>query len=180
MIVASGRRLTMTLRQVVFIVFVAVFAMVSSTGCTSFRASQWADSLSNSERAEVVSGLPKEAADSLIPLSQIFYGKITSRRFNSRAAFEDPSVRQFFPTLASYSDYYAALVDALDRANIRFNRPTEIKLLGIKVDPSGSLHLSLRFVGRNDLPLRLWNATLLRTDEWRWQDGRWWVIPGRV
>jgi hypothetical protein len=116
----------------------------------------------------------------LISLSEIFYERIASRRFNSRATFEDPSMRQFFPTLAAYSDYYAALVDALERANIRFSRPTEIELVGIEVDPGGSLLLSLRFVGRNDLPLRWWNSTLLRTDKWRWQDDRWWVVPGKV
>jgi hypothetical protein len=170
-----GRGLAMTLGAV------ALLVLVSSTGCAGPRLSGWSDSLSAGERNEVLTGLPKEAADSLIPLTKIFYGKISSRRFNSRATFEDPSVRQFFPTVASYSDYYAALVDALDRANIRFNRPTQVRLLGIKADPTaGSLHLSLRFVGRNDLPLRFWNASLLRTDEWRWQDGRWWVIPGKV
>jgi hypothetical protein len=42
------------------------------------------------------------------------------------------------------------------------------------------LELSLRFVGRNDLPLRWWNASVLRTDEWQWRDGRWWVVPGKV
>jgi hypothetical protein len=116
----------------------------------------------------------------LFSLSEIFYARITSRRFNSRATFEDPSMRQFFPTVASYSDYYAALVDSLDRANIRFSRPTEVELLGIEVDPSGSLRLSLRFVGRNDLPLRWWDAALLRTDEWRWEEDRWWVVPGKI
>ena len=153
---------------------------VSTTACLASRGTVWAESLSSSDRTEIFSGLPKEAADALVPLSEIFYSRITSRRFNSRATFEDPSVRQFFPTIASYSDYYAALVDALDRANIRFNRPTEVTLLGVEVEPSGSLRLSLRFVGRNDLPLRWWNAVLLRTDEWRWEDDRWWVVPGKV
>jgi hypothetical protein len=154
--------------------------LTATTACVSSRGPIWADSLSASERAELFADLPAEAAETLIPLSEIFYSRITSRRFNSRATFEDPSVRQFFPTLAAYSDYYAALVEALDRANIRFNRPTEIRLLGIEVDSEGSLHLSLRLVGRNDLPLRVWDAILLRTDEWRWQDDRWWVVPGKI
>ena len=96
------------------------------------------------------------------------------------ATFEDPSVRQFFTSIAAYSDYYAALVDALDRANIRFTRPTGVELLRIETDTSGSIQLFLRFVGKNDLPLRWWNASLLRRDDWRWQDGRWWVVPGKV
>ena len=150
------------------------------SACTGMTRSDWGASLSDAERDEALRSLPAEARESLLPLSKIFYERITSRRFNSRATFEDPSMRQFFPTVAAYSDYYAALVDALDRANIRFNRPTRIELLGIEAGQSGTLRLSLRFTGRNDLPLRWWNAVLLRTDEWRWQDGRWWVVPGKV
>jgi len=159
---------------------VGLFGFVSSTACVGLKRNLWVDSLPENEHTAVFADLPTEASRSLLSLSEIFYERIASRRFNSRATFQDPSMREFFPTLAAYSDYYAALVDALDRANIRFNRPTEIELLGIEVDPGGSFQLSLRFIGRNDLPLRWWNAILLRTDEWRWQDGRWWVVPGKV
>jgi len=162
------------------ILCVAFLGLASTTGCLGPPARAWGDALSEEQRAAIFNDLPAEASGSLISLSEIFYERISSRRFNSRASFEDPSMRQFFPSLASYSDYYAALVDEMDRANIRFNRPTEIQLLGIEVNPSGSLQLSLRFIGRNDLPLRWWNATLLRTDEWRWQDDRWWVVPGKI
>lgn len=159
---------------------IALLGFVSTTGCAGPSANLWAGSLSEAERAVIFHNLPAEAGGSLITLSGIFYERIASRRFNSLATFEDPSIRQFFPTLAAYSDYYAALVDALDWANIRYNRPTRIDLLGIEVDEGGSLRLSLRFVGRNDLPLRWWNSSLLRTDEWSWRDGRWWVVPGKV
>jgi len=141
---------------------------------------QWARDLSSNERAELEIALPAEALREFLPLSEIFYARITSRRFNSRATFEDPSVRQFFPTVAAYSDYYAALVDALDRAHIRFNRPSRVDLLGIAVSESGTLVLALRITGRNDLPLRFWNATLLRTDEWVWREDRWFIVPGKV
>ena len=157
-----------------------LLAFVSSAACLGSSASVWDGRLSQEERVAAFRDLPEKARRSLIPLSEIFYARISSRRFNSRATFEDPSMRQFFPTVASYSDYYAALSDALDRANIRYHRPTLIELTGIEVDPSGSLLLSLRFTGRNDLPLRWWNATLLRTDEWVWQDDRWWVVPGKL
>ncbi len=169
-----------TLRVHTTLLGLALFCFFPSTACVGPTATSWAGLVSEQQRADAALDLPAEASQSLIPLSEIFYARITSRRFNSRATFEDPSMRQFFPTVASYSDYYAALVDALDRANIQFSRPTEVELLGIEVDPSGSLRLSLRFVGRNDLPLRWWNAVLLRTDEWLWQDGRWWVVPGKV
>ncbi len=144
------------------------------------RRDAWDAELTETERAEVALALPAEAVAQLLPLSEIFYERITSRRFDSRATFEDPSVRQFFPSVAAYSDYYAALVDALDRAHIRYNRPTRVDLLGVQVAENGHLLLSLRFIGRNDLPLRWWSAKLERTDEWSWQDGRWFVVPGKV
>jgi hypothetical protein len=151
------------------------------TGCAnSGPVGSWGDDLTDTERTEIAAALPAEAVSQLLPLSEIFYGRITSRRFNSRATFEDPSVRQFFPDVASYSDYYAALVDALDRANIRYNRPTRVELLGVEVSETGNLMLDLRFVGRNDLPLRWWSTSLARKDEWRWQEGRWFLVPGKV
>jgi len=152
-----------------------------SAGCAGTDdAFDWDRDLTDTERAVLVEALPAEAVRQLIPLSEIFYARITSRRFDSRATFEDPSVRQFFPSVAAYSDYYAALVDELDRAHIRYNRPTRIELLGVKIAESGNLLMSLRFVGRNDLPLRWWNATLEREDEWTWNGVRWFVVPGKV
>lgn len=132
------------------------------------------------ERDLALAGLPAEAKRSFLPLSQIFYDRITSRRFNSRATFDDPSMRQFFPSVAAYSDYYAALVDVLDRAYVRNNQPVRVELLGMSAIGDGKLELELRFVGRNDLPLRWWNATVLRKDQWQWQGGRWWVVPGKI
>jgi hypothetical protein len=160
---------------------VTILALLWLSACLSTgQLAGWGAAIADEQRTAALRDLPPDASRTLIPLSEIFYARITSRRFNSRATFEDPSMRQFFPTVASYSDYYAALVDALELANIRFARPTEVELLEITTDPSGSLRLSLRFVGRNDLPLRWWNAVLLRTDEWRWEEGRWWVVPGKI
>lgn len=155
----------------------ACFGLACVGGAAS---SEWGAQLTDAEWQAIQEAFPAEAVRELAPLSEIFYERITSRRFNSRATFEDPSVRQFFPTVAAYSDYYAALVDALDRAYIRYNRPTRVDLLGVEVTESGNLLLELRFVGRNDLPLRWWNTSLLRTDEWTWQDGRWFVVPGKI
>ena len=132
------------------------------------------------QKGDIAAALPADAAAQLFPLSNVFYSRIASRRFNSRATFEDPSVRQFFQTVAGYSDYYAALVDALESANIRYSRPSRIDLLEAEVSGSGNVLLKLRYVGRNDLPLRWWNASLVRTDEWSWREGRWYVVPGKV
>ena len=160
---------------------VLLVVLVASAGCAgSGEGLDWDRELTESERAALAEALPAEAVRQLIPLSEIFYARITSRRFDSRATFEDPSVRQFFPSVAAYSDYYAALVDELDRAHIRYNRPTRIEWLGVEIAESGNLLMSLRFIGRNDLPLRWWDATLERQDEWSWNGVRWFVVPGKV
>lgn len=148
--------------------------------CAGREPPAWGAELTETELQRVAEAFPGEAVAEFLPLSEIFYQRITSRRFNSRATFEDPSVRQFFPTVAAYSDYYAALADDLDRANIRYNRPTRVELVGVDVAENGNLLLRLRLVGRNDLPLRWWSATLTRADEWTWRDGRWYVVPGKV
>jgi hypothetical protein len=162
--------------------FALALALLSllSAGCITGYDAGWGAAVEPAQREEAFRDLPPEAARALIPLSEIFYQRIASRRFNSRATFEDPSVRQFLPSIASYSDYYAALVDALDRAYIKYNRPTRIDLLSVTRMENGSLSLLMRFIGENDLPLRWWNAELLRADEWQWRDGRWWIVPGRV
>jgi hypothetical protein len=160
----------------------AVGLMLSGLlGClVPLESPEWGLTLDRGVLEAALEDLPPEAASTLLPLTKVFYGRITFRRFNSRATFEDPSVRQFFPDVAAYSDYYAALVDAIDTANIENNRPTVVELLSIRRNPSGSLNVEVRFTGENDLPLRWWSASLVRNDEWRWLDGRWWVVPGKV
>lgn len=158
----------------------ALLAVLLLVGCAGDASAPWGSAVPRDERDLALAGLPLEAQRSFLPLSQVFYARIASRRFNSRATFEDPSVRQFFPSVAAYSDYYAALVDVLDMGHVRNNHPSKIELLGLEATGDGVLKLSLRFEGRNDLPLRWWHASVLRTDEWRWKDGRWWVVPGKI
>jgi hypothetical protein len=155
-------------------------SLVLCLACLRPPVGEWGAQLAQPDFESLLAQLPTQAAGSLLPLSEIFYSRITSRRFNSRATFEDPSVRQFFPTLSAYSDYYAALVDALDLAHIKNYRPNSVELLEIERIPTGLLRLEVRFVGNNDLPLRWWSAALVRHDEWQWRDGRWWVVPGKV
>ena len=155
-------------------------SLVLCLACLRPPGVEWGIRLAQPDFESLLAELPRQAAASLLPLSEIFYSRITSRRFNSRATFEDPSVRQFFPSVSAYSDYYAALVDALDLAHIEYYRPHTVELLEIERNPSGSLRLQVRFVGNNDLPLRWWSAALVRHDEWQWRDGRWWVVPGKV
>ena len=177
---ASSAHRRRRLRAGALALLAAVAFAASLSGCATRSGNGWGEVLSEADRSGALADVPEKARIALFPLSEIFYERITSRRFNSRATFEDPSMRQFFPSVAAYSDYYAALVDDLDRAYILYNRPTRVDLVGIERSDSGSLLLSLRFVGKNDLPLRWWNAELERVDEWQWRDGRWYVVPGKV
>lgn len=159
----------------------AILTLVATLGClVPLKSQEWGSSLDPATLDAALRELPPEAASAFLPLTRVFYERITSRRVNSRATFEDPSMRQFFPSVAAYSDYYAALVDAIDRANIENNRPTIVEFLSIEAESDGLVRLSLRFIGANDLPLRWWSASLSRDDEWQWRDGRWWVVPGKV
>ncbi|MBY0398881.1 hypothetical protein K2X89_01200 [Myxococcota bacterium] len=166
--------------RVAVVLLVAAWLGLGCAGGGAASVGSWGGAVPRDDRDLALAGLPAEAQRAFLPLSQVFYERITSRRFNSRATFDDPSVRQFFPSVAAYSDYYAALVDVLDRAHFRFNQPTRIELLGLAATGDGVLTLSLRFVGLNDLPLRWWSTSVLRKDEWRWLDGRWWVVPGKL
>ena len=88
-------------------------------GCaTGGSGASWGAAVPRDERDLALAGLPTAAQEAFLPLSQVFYERIASRRFNSRATFDDPSVRQFFPSVAAYSDYYASLVDVLDRGSL--------------------------------------------------------------
>ena len=116
----------------------------------------------------------------LVPLSKIFYGRITARRFNSLATFEDPALREFFQSDESFSDYYAAFAEALDRANFEFNRPTAIWLRSMSRSGPNQVDIRVRFRGENAKPLRFWTTHVVRTDRWEFSRGRWWVVPGKV
>jgi hypothetical protein len=147
----------------------AVLVAVALCGCAGGASRTWGEAVPRDERDLALAGLSADAQRAFMPLSQVFYERIASRRVNSRATFDDPSVRQFFPSVAAYSDYYAALVDALDSANVRNNQPTRIELLGLTATADGVLKLSCARGGTT--PASLVNATCW-ADEWQWQAGR--------
>lgn len=174
-------------------VWIALIALcgVAGSGCLGLRdAPDWG------KGAEVVGldarpaqgfwmksgGEEIEAArvDILLPLSKVFYERITNRRLNSKASFDDPALREFFRDPTAFADYYANLVEALDRAYFESDRPTSVTLLRVeRIDPKRA-KLTVRFRGDNRKPLRFWSTFASRTDEWEYAGGRWWIIPGKV
>jgi hypothetical protein len=116
----------------------------------------------------------------LVSLSEIFYDRITARRFDSLATFEDPALREFFRSDEAFADYYAAFADALVRSSFESNRPTAARLESMEWVFAGGVEVSVRFRGENAKPLRWWSAELVRADRWEFIEGRWWIIPGKV
>lgn len=118
--------------------------------------------------------------DVLVPLSKVFYERTTNRRVNSKATFDDPALREFFHDPAAFADYYANLVEALDRAYFESHKPTAVKLVRIERLAPKRVAIEVTFRGENRKPLRFWTTHVTRTDEWEFADGRWWIIPGKV
>jgi hypothetical protein len=116
----------------------------------------------------------------LMSLSSIFYGRISGRRFNSKATYDDPALREFFRSAEAFSDYYADLAEALDSALFESHRPTLVRLRKVEPSGPGRVRLHVHFRGENRLPLRWWSTHLDRVDEWEYFDGRWWIVPGKV
>ena len=150
-------------------------------GCASWSAGDWG------KQAKYVGFNPNSlnrggAADFtiLLPLSKIFYERVTARRFNSLATYEDPALREFFRSQEAFSDYYAALAEALTRANFEYNRPTAVRLESMTRTGANLVEIRVYFRGENAKPLRFWTTHLVRTDRWEFAAGRWWVVPGKL
>jgi len=116
----------------------------------------------------------------LVPLSQLFYDRVTARRFDSLATFEDPALREFFRSGAAFADYYAAFAEALTEAHFESNRPTAVHLESMDRTGPRRVLVRVRFRGDNSMPLRWWSTEAVREDVWNFDQGRWWITPGKV
>ena len=108
-----------------------------------------------------------------------FYERLTRRRVNTLATFNDRVLRDYFQTEAQYSDYYSALALALTEAHFEKNRALEGEVREFVFEAPGKARVRYRFVGMNGKPLRFWSASLEREDRWERIEGKWWIIPGR-
>lgn len=116
----------------------------------------------------------------LVDLTAIFYDRITARRFNSKATYDDPALREFFRSEAAFADYYASLAEVLDTAHFESQRPTAVRLDSMKRGALNSVVVNVTIRGENGLPLRWWSTFVTREDRWEFSQGRWWIIPGKV
>ena len=113
-------------------------------------------------------------------LASVFYDRIEARRFNSIATYKDPALREYFRTPQAFDDYYAELVQDLTLWHFEAVRPTRVVVLDMALEESGRVGVRVRFHGRNGRPMRFWNTSLIRIDQWEFSDGRWWILPGKV
>jgi len=117
----------------------------------------------------------------LSQVADIFYQRLSHRRVNSIATFHDPALREFFHSAEAFADYYADLVENLSREHFRANRPQQIDLLSIHVEPAASRAVAVvNFQGDNSLPLRFWSVDYSRRDVWELSQNRWWIVPGKL
>jgi len=160
---------------------VTALALVALLGGCAGRAGEWGQG-ARFVGFDPQTRNPGGAADFtvLLPLSSIFYERITARRFNSLATYEDPALREFFRSQAAFSDYYAALAEALDDAHFESLRPTAVRLERIERTAPNAVTVEVTLRGENGLPLRWWSTSVVRRDQWEFESGRWWVIPGKV
>ncbi|MFP6578218.1 MAG: hypothetical protein VCC02_00310 [Myxococcota bacterium] len=113
-------------------------------------------------------------------LAQIFYVRVSNRRFNSISTFHDPALREFFHSPGAFADYYADFADDLAMASFEYNRPNSFVIEDFEFESDGSVQIRIVFTGESNKPLRFWNTRLLRSDRWEYADGRWWITPGKL
>lgn len=109
-----------------------------------------------------------------------FYKRLSKRRVNTIATFQDPALREYFRTEAAFSDYYANLAQALVDANFERNRPLEAEVQEFALEAPGRARVRFRMEGDNGLPLRFWGTSIEREDRWERVDGQWWIVPGKL
>ncbi len=130
------------------------------------------------QAARVVEGV--EGPWRLRELAAAFYGSLIDRRVNSLDTYRDPSLRDFFASREAFSDYYANLAEALDRAYFEDNRPIAAWVEQIDAGEADQAQLLVRFRGDNRLPLRWWPVDLVREDRWERSGEKWWIVPGKL
>lgn len=109
-----------------------------------------------------------------------FYDRMARRRFNTRATYEDATLRGYFRDVDSFSDYYADLASRLADAHVEKSRALSLEVEEMLVDGPGRARVRVRIVGENALPLRFRKVVLDREDRWERMDGEWWVVPGKL
>lgn len=109
-----------------------------------------------------------------------FYKRLSKRRVNTIATFQDRVLREYFQSESAFSDYYANLAQVLTEAHFERNRPLEAEVQEFALEAPGRARVRFRMKGDNGLPLRFWSTSVEREDRWERADGQWWIVPGKL
>jgi hypothetical protein len=109
-----------------------------------------------------------------------FYERLSHRRVNTYATYQDRVLREYFQSEEDFDDYYADLANSLDLAHFEKNRPIAVEVAEFVFESPGRARVRVRLVGKDGLPLRPGTADVQREDRWVRRDGRWWIVPGRL
>jgi hypothetical protein len=109
-----------------------------------------------------------------------FYLRLASRRFNTLETYADRIMREHFRSPNLFLDYYADLAQAFADANFERRRPVLIEVLELRFEDPITARVRVRYVGEDDRPLRPFEVGLERVDRWHWEDGTWWIRPGKI
>ena len=119
-------------------------------------------------------------AASLMRLARDFYERLSNRRFDSIATYQDPALREFFRSPEAFADYYAELARVLGDAHFDAKRVTSIEVESLEFEQPTSARMTVRYRGEDGRPLRFWATGLVREELWKREQERWWIIPGKL
>jgi hypothetical protein len=125
-------------------------------------------------------GVAGEYAIHFLQRAESFYQHLIRRRFNTLETFNDSVLRDHFQTPDAFFDYYAELAQTLDEANFERSRPLEVEVEEFLFENRFRARVQVRFLGKDDRPLRPGNTALVRLDRWERVEGRWWIKPGKL
>ncbi len=125
-------------------------------------------------------GVSGEYALDFMTRAETFYGRLIRRRFNTLETFNDKGLRDHFRTPDAFFDYYADLAQTLAEANFERSRPESLLVEEFLFENRFRALVQVRFLGKDDRPLRPGRVGLVRLDRWERVEGRWWIQPGKL
>jgi hypothetical protein len=123
------------------------------------------------------------SADTALSLHQgteDFYNRLIQRRVNTLETFNDPVLRKFFRSQDLFFDYYAELAQSLADAHFEKSRPFAIEVQEMVFEDPARAQVQVLFRGFDDRPLRPNRVSLVRRDQWHFEQESWWINPGKL
>ena len=117
------------------------------------------------------------SAEALAGRIDEFYARLQDVPLDARMTWQDPELREYFPGLAAFNDYYASLANQARSAGLRDTRLQSVEVIEFRIADPGRAFVDVRLVGHHERRLRFWDIQLDRTDTWSVLDGVWYLTP---